>query len=116
MDLIVLVTPKNLIIRGIYMTESQKRFVELEKKKEDVKKFFEELKLATEAVAKEVGVNGYFQDPSDGTVFKIVEPEGKFVSFDRISYVRTRRINEKRGDLSLKEATEAGFTLPSNKD
>lgn len=98
------------------MTENQKRFIELEKKKEEVKRYFEELKIATEAVAKEVGVNGYFQDPSDGTVFKIVEPEGKFVSFDKISYVRTRRSHEKRGDLSLKEATEAGFTLPSNKD
>jgi hypothetical protein len=98
------------------MTESQRKFVELEKKKEEIKKYFEELKVATEAVAKEVGVNGYFQDPSDGTVFKIVQPEGKFVTFERISYVRTRRTNEKRGDLSLKEATEAGFTLPSNKD
>ena len=73
------------------MTEAQKHFLELEKKKEEVKRFFEELKLAIEAVAKEVGVGGYFQDPSDGTVFKIVEPEGKFVNFERISYVQIGR-------------------------
>ena len=93
------------------MTEAQRKFVELEKKKEEVKKFFEELKLATEAVAKEVGVNGYFQD-LEGTVYKVVEPEGKFVTFEKISYVRTRRSHEKRGDLSMKEAEGAGFTLP----
>jgi hypothetical protein len=94
------------------MTDAQKKFVELEKKKEEVKKYFDELKTAIEAVSKEIGVNGYFQDPSDGTVFKIVEPEGKYVTYDRISYVRTRRVSEKRGDLSLKEAKEAGFSVP----
>lgn len=93
------------------MTEAQKRFVALEKQKEEIKKYFEQLKEATEAVAKEVGINGYFQD-LEGTVYKIVEPEGKFVTFDRTSYVRTRRPHEKRGDLSIKEATEAGFNVP----
>lgn len=94
------------------MTEMQKRFVELEKRKEEVKKYFDELKLAVEHVAREIGINGYFQDPTDGTVYKIVEPDGKFVTYDRISYVRTRRLHEKRGDLSLKEAKEAGFSVP----
>lgn len=94
------------------MTPAQKKFVSLEKKKEEVKLFFEELKNAVAEVAKEVGVNGYFQD-EEGTVYKIVEPEGKFVTFEKISYVRTRRLNEKRGDLSLKEAEEAGYNVPS---
>jgi hypothetical protein len=92
------------------MTEAQQKFVALEKQKEQVKKYFEQLKEATESVAKEVGINGYFQD-EEGTVYKIVEPEGKFVTFEKISYVRTRRMDEKRGDLSLKEAEEAGFTV-----
>jgi hypothetical protein len=92
------------------MTEAQAKFVELEKQKEAVKKYFEDLALATEAVAKEVGIGGYFQDP-EGTVYKVVIPEGKFVYFDKISYVRTRRYDEKRGDLSLKEAEGAGFRL-----
>ena len=93
------------------MTEAQARFVALEKRKEEVKKYFEDLALATEAVSKEVGVNGYFQD-NEGTVYKVVVPEGKFVHFEKLSYVRTRRAHEKRGDLSMKEAEGAGFTLP----
>jgi hypothetical protein len=92
------------------MTDAQKRFVTLEKQKSEVKKFFESLKEATEAVAKEVGINGYFQD-EDGTVYKVVEPDGKFVTFEKISYVRTRRMDEARGDLSLKEAEAAGFSV-----
>lgn len=87
------------------------RFIELERKKTEIKRFFEELKLATEEVVKEIGVGSYFQDPSDGTVYKIVEPEGRFVNYERYGYVRTRRADEKRGDLSMKEAQEAGFTV-----
>jgi hypothetical protein len=92
------------------VTENQKKFVQLEKQKEQVKKFFETLSEAVKAVQEEVGINGFFQD-EEGTVYKIVEPEGKYVTFDKISYVRTRRMDEKRGDLSLKEAEEAGFTV-----
>ena len=94
------------------MTEKQTRFVNLEKKKEEVKKFFEELNLALQEVASEIGVGSYFQD-NEGTVYKVTEPDGKFVHYEKISYVRTRRLNEKRGDLSLKEAEEAGFSVPS---
>jgi hypothetical protein len=94
------------------MTPAQMKFVTLEKKKSEVKKFFEELKEAINEVAKEVGVNGFFQD-NEGTVYKVVEPEGKFVTFEKISYVRTRRIDEKRGDLSIKDAEAAGFNVPT---
>jgi hypothetical protein len=96
------------------MTEAQKRFVELERKKEDVKKFFDELNAACVEVSKEVGVNGYFQD-EQGIVYKVVIPDGKFVYFEHISYVRTRRPHEKRGDLSMKEATDAGYQLPTDR-
>lgn len=92
------------------MTPAQAKFVELEKKKAEVKKFFEELQTATETLVKEHGTNFYFQDP-EGTVYKLIEPEGRFVKFDRYGYIRTRRVDEKRGDLSLKEAEEAGFTV-----
>lgn len=92
------------------MTDAQKRFVDLERKKEEVKKYFDELNAATEALSKEVGINGYFQD-DQGIVYKVVIPEGKFVYFEKISYVRTRRAHEKRGDLSMKEAQDAGFQL-----
>lgn len=93
------------------LSPAAQRFIELEKKKAEVKQYFEDLRLATEELVKEQGVGSYFQDPSDGTVFKLVIPEGKFVQFEKYGYVRTRRKDEKRGDLSLKEAKEAGFTL-----
>ena len=92
------------------MTEAQTKFVELEKKKEEVKKYFDLLQEATEAVAKESGVGAYFQD-AEGTVYKIAIPEGRFVKFEQIGYQRTRRAHEKRGDLSLTEAREAGFEV-----
>ena len=92
------------------MTEAQARFVELERKKEEVKKYFDELNQAVEVLSKEIGINGFFQD-DQGIVYKVVVPEGKFVHFEKISYIRTRRVHEKRGDLSMKEAEGAGFTL-----
>lgn len=96
------------------MTETQKRFVELERKKEEVKKYFDELNAATEALVNETGVNSYFQD-EQGIVYKVVVPEGKFVYFEKFSYVRTRRSHEKRGDLSMKEAELAGFKVPNDR-
>ena len=92
------------------MTDAQRRFVEIERKKEEVKKYFDELNAAVEAVSKEIGINGMFQDEA-GIVYKVVIPEGKFVHFEKISYVRTKRPLEKRGDLSMKEAEAAGFKL-----
>jgi hypothetical protein len=95
------------------MTDAQKKFVSLEKQKEQVKKFFEELSEAVAAVQKEVGTNGYFQD-EEGTVYKIVEPDGKYVPFEKLSYLRTRRLVEERSPLplALKEAEAAGFNVP----
>lgn len=94
------------------MTENQRKFVELERKKEEVKKYFDELNAAIEALVKETGVGSYFQD-EQGVVYKVVVPEGKFVHFEKFSYIRTRRPNEKRGDLSMKDAEAAGFKLPT---
>lgn len=92
------------------MTEAQKKFIALEKRKEEVKKYFEELEEATKAVAKEIGIDGMFQD-GEGTVYKIVVPEGRFVKFDQIGYERTRRQGEKKGSLSLTDARERGFVV-----
>jgi hypothetical protein len=92
------------------MTDVQKKFVELEKRKAEVKKYFEELEQATLELAKEIGVGGMFQDP-EGTVYKVVIPEGTFVKFAKIGYQRTRRPGEVKGDLSLTEARERGFVV-----
>jgi len=94
----------------VLMTEAQRRLVELEKQKTEYKRLLDELKLVTEAVAKEVGINGFFQD-EEGTVYKIVVPGGKWIPFEAISYVRTKREGEKTGSLSIKEAKEAGFEI-----
>lgn len=95
------------------MTEAQRKFVSLEKRKEEIKKFHEELAEAIVAVQNEVGLEGMFQD-DEGTVYKIVEPDGKYVVFDKVSYLRTRRLSEERSPLPLaiKEAEAAGFTVP----
>lgn len=90
---------------------SIQRFLELEKQKEEIKAKFKALNEATEALIKEFGVGYYFQDPSDGTVFKLVELQGTWVEFRRYGYHRTRRAHESKGDLSLKEAKEAGFKV-----
>jgi hypothetical protein len=44
-------------------------------------------------------------------VYKIVVPKGKYMYFDAIDYVRTKKETEKSGDLSKKAAEEAGFVL-----
>jgi len=91
------------------MSQAIHRFIQLEKKKAEVKKFYEELTSSLEEVIKEIGVGAYFQDPETGCVYKTVIPEGRFVNYEKHGYVRTRRGDEKRGDLSLKEAEAAGF-------
>ena len=87
------------------------KFIELEKKKESIKQYFDELAAATEAVIKEIGIGGFFQDPTDRVVYRMVEPEGKFVKFDRYGYERTKREGERAGTLSVKAAEEAGFQV-----
>lgn len=54
-----------------------------------------------------------FQD-DEGTVYKVIEPDGKYVAYDKISYLRTRRITEERSPLPLaiKEAEAAGYNVP----
>lgn len=92
------------------MTPAIQRFIELDKKKEEVKKFFEEYKTAIEAVVSEIGVGGHFQD-NEGTVYQTAVPEGRFVSFDKFTVNRTRREGEKRGDLSLIKARDLGYEV-----
>jgi hypothetical protein len=94
------------------MTPVIQRFLELERKKADIKQYFNELKEATEALSKEIGIGGHFQD-NDGVVYQVVVPVGRFVPFDQIGYVRTRRLSaeEKKGDLSLTAARELGYEV-----
>lgn len=89
------------------------RYARLDKQKSQVKRFFDELNRVTEAVAELNGVGTYFQD-AEGTVYKVDKQEGKFVHFEPFCIKRTRREGETKGDLSMKEAEEAGFKLPDS--
>jgi hypothetical protein len=92
------------------LSETQKRFIELEKKKDEVRKYYEDLNASIDALIQEHGVNSYFQD-EEGTVYKLVECEGRYVKFDKYGYKRTKRPGEERGELSMKEAKEKGFNV-----
>jgi len=90
------------------MTDAQEKFVKLERQRAAYKVLMEELEEATQKIADENGIGSYFQD-DEGVVYKVVVPSGRWVMFDTISYVRTRRGEESKGSLSVKEAKEAGF-------
>lgn len=92
------------------MTDVQRRFVELDKKKAEYKEFLETYKEAVLALKNEIGVGGTFQD-LEGTVYQVEECDGKFVYFDKFEVKRTRRLGERAGSLSIKKATELGYTV-----
>jgi hypothetical protein len=92
------------------LTEAQKRFVLLDRRKAEYKQFLEDLKAATEAVVAEIGVGGFFQD-EEGIVYQTAEPDGRFVYYERVIINRTRREGEAKGSLSMKTAREAGFAV-----
>ena len=92
------------------MTETQKLFVELERKKEEIKKYFDELQSTLGNLVKEQGLDSYFMD-DQGIVYKVEECTGRFVHFDKYGYSRTRRNGERAGTLSMKEAAEHGFKV-----
>lgn len=97
------------------LTETQKRYIELDKQKDMVKRYYEELEQVTALLAQEVGIDQYFQDPEDGVVYKIVVPDGKFVHFNKYDVIHTKREDEVKGSLSKVEAQRAGFdTTPPN--
>ena len=93
------------------LTDQQKKFIELTKQLETLKEKRKEISSELENLANEIGVNSSFQDPTDNTVFEIVIPDGKYMYFDKIDYVRTRRDGERSGSLSLKRAKELGYNL-----
>lgn len=90
------------------------KFLELAKKSE---KLLEELKKTQEELDTEmklIGLEKYIQDPDTLAVYKIIEPNGTFISFKKIDYKRTNLEGEKGGGpsvLAKKEAEELGFKL-----
>lgn len=92
------------------LTDAQKRFVELDKKKAEYKEFLEQYSLAVQDLTKELGIGGHFQD-AEGTVYQAAECSGKFVYFDKFEINRTRRFGERQGSLSLKAARDLGYKV-----
>ena len=91
------------------MNNPQEDFLKMVEKYEQLKDAMKELKVKMHESLEKIGPNSYFQ--GNGVVFKVVRPEGTFISFDKIGYVRTKKPTEKRGSLSVKEAKEAGFEV-----
>lgn len=93
------------------LTDQQKKFIEVTKELELLKEQRKEIGSQLEELANQIGVGSSFQDPEDKTVFEIVVPDGRYMYFDKIDYVRTRREGERSGSLSLKRAKELGYEL-----
>jgi len=89
-------------------------FVSLAEKYEALKDQLKQLRAELDAEAAKLGVGAYVQG-NDGTVYKIIRPQGTYVEFREIGYERTAKAGESRGSLSKKEAQEAGFALPGVK-
>ena len=92
------------------LSETQRKFIELDKQKAHYKKFIEDYQQAVRDVIKEVGIGAHFQD-GEGTVYQTAEAEGRYVHFDKFEVNRTRRPGEKSGSLALKTAKELGYNV-----
>jgi len=92
------------------LTEAQKRFIQLDIQKEEVKKFYAEYDKAVNDVVAESGVGAFFQDEA-GTVYQTAIPKGTFVDYKPYTITHTKRGDEVKGSLALKTAQEAGFDV-----
>jgi len=87
--------------------EAAKKLIELDARKPAIKAYYEEVAECLEIL----GVDAHFQDDEDGTVFLVEEQTGRFVTFDKLRYVRTKKADEVRGELSKKRAKELGYDV-----
>lgn len=93
------------------MKEKQVRFLELAKYQEELKGKLDEVRQELTSLMTELGIGTYIQDNDSLAVYKVVKPQGTFMYYKDIDYVRTALEGERAGSLSKKEAEEAGFTL-----
>lgn len=92
------------------LTPTQLKFIELDKKKAEYKRFVEEYEQTVKDLVTEMGVGGHFQD-GEGTVYQTAPCDGKFIHFIRYEVNRTRRPGEKAGSLALKAAKDLGYSV-----
>lgn len=92
------------------LTERQQKLVTMLTKYEELKIQMKLMKVEMNLLLEEESVGAKFQDPSTKLVYKIIEPEGTFIEFTKIGYLRTRKEGEKGGNyMAKKEAEELGF-------
>lgn len=84
-------------------------FLKVVKEYEETKKKFKELSNTLTKELEDLGIGVHFQDAATGIVYEIVEPKGTFVSYNKISYNRTKTDDEVKGSLSKKRAGELGY-------
>ena len=91
--------------------EKQARFLELAKYYEQLKEKIDDVRTEMEAAMLDLGLGTTLQDPHTLTVYKIVKPQGRFVYYYDLDFVRTAQEGERAGTLSKKEAESLGFVL-----
>lgn len=87
------------------------KFLEISKRYETLKEEMAALKPTLQELMLEMGSGTHFQDHDTGLVYKIIIPTGTFISFDPISYVRTKKVGETKGSLAKAEAIELGYDI-----
>jgi hypothetical protein len=91
--------------------EKQAKFLELAKYYEQLKEKIDEVRTEMDGVMRDLGIGTTFQDPDTLTVYRVVKPQGRFVYYHELDYVRTAQEGERAGSLSKKEAEGLGFVL-----
>lgn len=81
------------------------KLILLDKLKAEVDAYYDTLAETLAELEFKVGVGGYFKGEGD-TVYKLVVPEGHFVKYKPLAYLRTKQDGERAGSLSRKEADE----------
>jgi len=84
--------------------EAAEKLIELDNKKAEIKRYYEDLAEVLEVL----GTDAHFQSP-EGLVFLVEEADGRYVKFEKLRYIRTKKADEKRGELSKKRAQELGY-------
>jgi hypothetical protein len=93
------------------MNELQQKFVALAKLREGLAIQMKRVNQDIYNTMVQLPLGEMFQDPADKVVYQVVVPAGTFVEYKTIDYIRTKRENEQKGTLSMKEAEAAGFVL-----
>ncbi len=93
------------------MDDKQKKFLELAKYQEQLKEKQDQVRTELNTIMLEIGYNNTVQDPETLAVYKVVKPNGTFMYYKDIDYVRTALAGERAGTLSKKEAESLGYTL-----